>query len=316
MVGKQTVRRGAVLLGLCLLFAVPALAQSALDVDQLLADVAVLAADSLEGRRTGTPGSEKARAYIRHAFARIGLQAVGDGYEQPFMVERGGSDAVQGVNLVGSLAGTTIADTVILVTAHYDHLGIRGGEIFNGADDNASGVAGILALAAYFSRHQPRHTLLFAALDAEEMGLRGAQAFLNDPPVDPGRIALNVNLDMISRNTQQELYVAGTYHYPFLKPMLAQVAARSAIQLRFGHDQPGGSVGEDWTGSSDHGVFHQAGIPFVYFGVEDHPDYHKATDEYANIDPAFFSQAVATILDAVLQLDAGLEAARSKARGE
>lgn len=303
---KQNVGRGACLLGLLVVLAMPALAQPAFDTDQLLADVAVLAADSLEGRGAGTAGSEKAQAYIRRAFDRIGLQPVGDSFDHAFSLGRDASDAVRGVNLVGSLAGTTVADSVIVVTAHYDHLGIRGGAIFNGADDNASGVAGILALASYFSHHPPRHTLLFAALDAEEMGLRGARAFLDDPPIDPGRIVLNVNLDMISRNAQQELFVAGTYHYPFLKPTLEQVATRSSIHLRFGHDQPQGKAGEDWTRSSDHGVFHQAGIPFVYFGVEDHRDYHKATDEYANIDPAFFSQAVATILDAVQQLDAAL----------
>jgi len=294
------------LLFLCLLITVPVWAQPTVDADQLLNDVAVLAADTLEGRRAGSTGGEKARVYIRAAFERIQLAAFGEGYEHPFALRGRGADAVRGVNLLGYLPGVERPDTFIVVTAHYDHLGVRGGQIFNGADDNASGVAGLLALADYFSRHRPRHSILFAALDAEEMGLRGASAFIQDPPISLDHVALNVNMDMVSRNEKDELFAAGVFHYPFLKPYLERVAARSRIHLRFGHDGLRGT-GQDWTMSSDHGPFHRAGIPFVYFGVEDHADYHRPTDDFENIDPDFFAHAIATILDAVVELDAHLE---------
>ena len=291
---------------LCLCMVAPAWAQPTVDADQLLDDVAVLAADTLEGRRAGSTGGEKARVYIRAAFERIQLAAFGEGYEHPFALRGRGADAVRGVNLLGYLPGVERPDTFIVVTAHYDHLGVRGGQIFNGADDNASGVAGLLALADYFSRHRPRHSILFAALDAEEMGLRGASAFIQDPPISLDHVALNINMDMVSRNEKDELFAAGVFHYPILKPYLERVAARSRIHLRFGHDGLRGA-GQDWTMSSDHGPFHRAGIPFVYFGVEDHADYHRPTDDFENIDPGFFVHAVATILDAVVELDAHLE---------
>ncbi len=294
---------------LCLLAVLPASAQQRFDAAQLLTDVRVLAADSLEGRRAGSAGAAMARAYIQAAYERYGLRPLGQGYAQPFPFTRG-REAVQGVNLLGYVPGSEHPDAFIVLSAHYDHLGIRGGEIFNGADDNASGVAGLLAAAAYFSRNPPRHSVLFAALDAEESGLQGARAFLAQPPVPLESIRLNVNLDMISRNERDELFVAGTYHYPALKPYLEEVAARSRLRLRFGHDQPRGAAGQDWTTASDHGPFHRAGIPFVYFGVEDHADYHQPTDDYARIDPSFFIRAVDTILDAVVVLDAGLEAFR------
>ena len=90
-----------------------------------------------------------------------------------------------------------------------------------------------------------------------------------------------------------------------MKPALASVAAASSIKLLFGHDRPE-DRGEDWTMQSDHGSFHRAGIPFVYFGVEDHPDYHRASDTAEKIDTRFFAAAANTILDALRALDATL----------
>ena len=289
--------------------AAPTQAQPAFNADQLLTDVRVLAADSLEGRRTETEGSRKAQAYLLEAFAASGLRAFGDDYRQPFTFRYGrGATEARGVNLIGYVEGSEHPDSFIVLTAHYDHLGKRGGKIYNGADDNASGTAGLLAAARHFAQQPPLHSIIFAVLDAEEMGLQGARAFLETPPVPLEQIHLNVNLDMISRNEAGELYAAGTYHYPFLKPYLADVGAQSTVDLRFGHDQPDLPSGDDWTMSSDHGPFHQAGIPFVYFGVEDHPGYHKPTDDYEDITPAFFADAVQLVIAALTDLDANLEA--------
>jgi Zn-dependent M28 family amino/carboxypeptidase len=125
------------------------------------------------------------------------------------------------------------------------------------------------------------------------------------PPVPLEAIALNLNMDMISRNDQNELYAVGTHHYPFLKPYVERVAARSNIKLLMGHDS-GAVRSEDWTNASDHGPFHARGIPFLYFGVEDHEDYHQPSDEFARIQPEFYHRAVETILEMVLELDAAL----------
>lgn len=310
---SSLVKRSIIIL-LVLLLVQYAAAQD-IDAIQLLSDVKVLAADSLEGRQAGSTGAAKARAYLQTRLAQIGLPPVDSAYvdvfgqyAQPFTF-KGGAGEVQGVNLIGSIEGTAMPDSFIVVTAHYDHVGIQHGEIYNGADDNASGTAAVLALAAYFLEHPPRHSMIFVLLDAEEMGLRGATAFTQFPPVPRTQMVLNVNLDMVSRSANDELYAAGTTPYPFLKPALEEVAARSKIHLLFGHD---GQDEEDWTMASDHGRFHQAGIPFIYFGVEDHEDYHQASDEYARIDPAFFIRATETILDAVRTLDASLRGSETE----
>jgi hypothetical protein len=119
-----------------------------------------------------------------------------------------------------------------------------------------------------------------------------------------------VNLDMVSRSERRELFVAGTSPRPALAAVLQPVAARAPVSLRFGHDKPSPAGGpmDDWTMQSDHGVFHAQGIPFVYFGVEDHEDYHKPTDSADKIDPEFFRLAAETILDSIDALDRWLPA--------
>jgi Zn-dependent M28 family amino/carboxypeptidase len=212
-------------------------------------------------------------------------------------------------NVVGRLAGTGGGARALVITAHYDHLGIRNGVVYQGADDNASGVAALLAAGRHFAAHRPRHPLVLAALDAEELGLRGARELIRSSILPRGSVALNVNLDMVSRNDANEIFAAGTFHSPWLQPILEDVQTRAAVRIRFGHDRPPRSGGglDDWTDQSDHAEFHKAGVPFVYFGVEDHPDYHKPTDTADKIDPRFFGDAVDTIVEALRTLDARVE---------
>ncbi len=283
--------------------------QARVDGALLLRRVETLASDAFAGRATGTEGGEKARAYVRRAFADLGLEPFGT-YVHPFRYRSSAGRTVEGGNVLGFVRGTERPDSFMVVSAHFDHLGVRGGKVYNGADDNASGVAVLLAAAAWFKAHPPAHSILFAAFDAEEAGLRGARAFMADPPVDPAAIVLDVNLDMVSRSAKGELFAAGTHQAPYLEPYLTGIARRSAVTLRFGHDRP--ELGhDDWTSASDHGAFHEVGIPFVYFGVEDHPDYHRPTDDFERISPGFFIAAAETILDALVTMDAHLGAIRA-----
>ncbi|HKG90735.1 MAG TPA: M20/M25/M40 family metallo-hydrolase [Gemmatimonadaceae bacterium] len=278
-----------------------------IDSAQLVADVAALAADSMLGRLAGSPGAAMARRYIVGRLERAGLRPpVGAStYEQQFSLQGG---AGQGVNLVAQITGRVHPERYIVLSAHYDHEGVKDGQIYNGADDNASGVAAVLAIAGRLAERQPESSILLAFFDAEESGEQGAKSFVASPPVPLSRIVLNVNLDMVSRNARGELYVAGTSHYPFLRPYLDSVAARAPVTLRFGHDTPAARESDDWTTASDHSAFHAAGVPFAYFGVEDHPDYHRPTDDVERIDPGFFVRSVETIADALATFDRHLPA--------
>jgi Zn-dependent M28 family amino/carboxypeptidase len=290
--------------------AVPAPAFTA---QELMSHVTSLASSDMEGRATGTPGNAKARAFVLEQFRAAGLEPLGTAFELPFSFDRrqpagGKTEAVkmQGVNIGGICRGRGAKDNGALVmTAHYDHLGVRDAAIYHGADDNASGVTVLLALARQCRQTPWMHDAIFVAFDAEEMGLQGARAFVAALPIPTDRtIALNINLDMVARGDKNELYVAGTHHTPALRPVLETVASRSTIKLLFGHDSGGGQ--DDWTTQSDHAAFHEAGIPFLYFGVEDHADYHKPTDTADRINETFFYLSALTILDAVTTIDRAL----------
>ena len=284
------------------------------DRARLMAVVTRLASEEFQGRSAGSPGGIKARQWIVEQFERIGLRPLGaNGFLQPFaFVSRDRSAAGQpvqmsrdGANILGLEPGTTVGGTCIVVSAHYDHLGVRDGAIYYGADDNASGVAVLLEVARWFATHPPRHRLLFAAFDAEEQNLEGARAFVRSTLAPLKTIGIDVNLDMVSRNDRNEIYAAGTFQSPWLIPILADVQQRAAVKIMLGHDRPPREAGglEDWTQQSDHGAFHDAGLPFLYFGVEDHADYHKPTDTADKINPAFFGDTADMIVEAVAALD-------------
>lgn len=279
-----------------------------IDSDRLMTAVQTLADPKFEGRAAGSPGGLAARAWVVDRFKEVGLLPVSGAYVHPFTYTRmtmSGRQNGEGANVLGMCLGTDRTLPYFVVSSHYDHLGIRNGQIYPGADDDASGVAVVLEMAAYCQKTPFRHPIVFAAFDAEEAGLQGSKAFMIKPPIPKNRIALDVNLDMVSRNDKREIFISGTYHYPDLKPILDPVVKQSAVTVLYGHDKPVAIAGgvEDWTNQSDHGPFHAEKIPFVYFGVEDHPDYHKPTDTADKINRGFFVDVAETILDAVIALD-------------
>jgi Zn-dependent M28 family amino/carboxypeptidase len=301
--------------------AASAAAPSTVDSAVLLGDLRTLASPEFGGRRTGTDGSRKAQAFLQSRFEALGLKPFGAGYAQPFAFTHHSIKGIftpgrpyktefpSAVNYIGYLPGSALPERVIVVSAHYDHLGLKDGKLYPGADDNASGVAAMLAIAAWFKAHPPRHTIVFAAFDGEELGMQGARAFVVAPPFPKGQLALNLNLDMVSRNDNNEIFVAGTSYTPSLTPLVAQAAARHTVKVKLGHDRPqlvAGTV-EDWTDSSDHGAFHDAGVPFLYFGVEDHADYHQPGDTFEHIQPAFFTSVANLLVDVAATADGALQ---------
>lgn len=277
-----------------------------INYEQLIADIQYLSSDELEGRKPMSEGNLKAQNFIKERFKKLSLSSQYDDFTQTFSFtnRREGKTYDKASNIVGFVPGTD-SDKIIVVMGHYDHIGRNEEEIFNGADDNASGTVAMMAIAEYFSKNRPKHSMMFVALDAEEMGMQGARALVADFPFPMDQVKLNINMDMVSRNDQNELYAVGTYHYPFLKPSLERASLGSSPKLMFGHDVPG-SGRNDWTNASDHAQFHQKKVPFIYFGVEDHDDYHTPRDTFENIQPEFFKGAVALILNCLITLDTDL----------
>lgn len=258
----------------------------------LMADLRFLADPAQEGRRIGTAGNARARAFLAQRFHDLGLGTLGEEHAQPF-TWRG----TAGVNLVGRLAGTRHPERIILVTAHYDHVGIRNGLVYPGADDNASGSAALLQIAAWMSAHPPAHTMLFCLFDGEESGLYGSQAFAASPPVPLDDIDVVLNLDMIAQGTRGRIFVGGSSYTTGLRSHLTAAFATSKVQV-----VPDFEV---YDAQSDQYPFMQRGIPFLFFCVgDDDPWYHTPQDTTERIPAVFYWAATEAILETLLRLDA------------
>ena len=268
--------------------------------NNLLEDVKTLSSDTYQGRKTGTDGAALARTFLKKRLTELGLSSYAglQDYEQPFKAKDRSGKSVDAKNLIAYIPGKSAE--IIVISGHYDHLGVIDNEIYNGADDNASGVAAMLNIAQHYKKTKPDHTLVFAFFDAGELDWQGSGYFVDHAPFDFRKVLLNINLDMISHNEKNEIYAAGTFTNPQLKKYLTHTQPNVKIML--GHDNPEFNV-DDWTNQSDQGAFHAKGIPFLYFGVEDHKDYHKASDEFENIHQSFFIDAAEAILEIVDNVD-------------
>ncbi len=256
---------------------------------QIKKHVYYLASDKLAGRATGSEGAELAAIYIAKQFKKIGLKppAGQKDYFEPYTFKKSlnphatedpNGRAIAGENVVGYLDNG--AENTIIVGAHYDHLGTTGegtsldanpaGKIHHGADDNASGTAGVIELARYFKNNKLKepYNFLFVCFSGEELGLIGSKKFCEHPSVDLGKVDYMVNMDMIGRlNAENRLIVSGVGTSPLWVNLLAYIKTDLHIKT----DSSG-------TGPSDYTSFYLKNIPVVAFFTGQHSDYHKPTD--------------------------------------
>ncbi len=253
---------------------------AALRVQDLQAHIGFLASDELEGRESGKRGGFQAARYVARQFERLGLQPLGrDGsYLLPFEVRK-----LRCQNVAGLLPGTepALADRILVVGGHHDHAGIGGpgamggNQIHNGADDNASGTAGVLELAEWFAAHPPRHPILFVTFDAEERGLLGSKAFVKEGPVPPERILAMMNMDMIGRSADGYLFVGGLGTAAEFHELLDPVLEDAPLELE---------ISDLGDAPSDNSSFHEAGIPALFLFTNIHEDYHLPSDDVERIN--------------------------------
>lgn len=237
-----------------------------------------------KGRFAGTIQEAEAANYIADLFLAFGLEPTGDDftYQQQFtlsgpMAQVMNSENVISRNVIGDVVGTQYPNRVIVVGAHYDGQGMggpismdHGGEpaIHPSADDNASGTAGILYLAQYFSQNPPDHTLSFIAFSGEELGLLGSRYYASTLSAREDTVFTMINLDMIGRIEDGKLSIFGTGTSNVWDEVLDTVNMDSLVVNQI----PGGS------GSSDHASFYEKGIPVLHYFSGTHSDYHSPTD--------------------------------------
>jgi Peptidase family M28/PDZ domain len=280
-----------------------------------IAAVRYLADDALEGRMSGTPGERCAGDYIAAEFRRLGLAPAGDSggwFQWTPLASAVNPHAPGGMgrNVLARLPGAdpALAGEVIVIGAHYDHLGHGGsfslspGEraIHNGADDNASGVAALLDVARRLSRGpKPARTIIFAAFTGEEIGLLGSAHLARSTLLPQGGVRAMLNMDMVGRLGAGPLIVYGTDTAEEWKEMVDRAASAEGLATR---------GGGDGFGASDQTSFFAAGIPVLHFFTNVHEDYHKPSDDWEKIDAAGLSK-VAAVVERVVRDVAGRPAA-------
>jgi len=200
-------------------------------------------------------------------------------------------------NVVGLLEGTDpkLKDEAVIVSAHYDHVGIQGGRIFHGADDNASGVAAVLQTAEAFVEGQvkPKRSVLFIAYEAEERALLGSAYYIQHPIIPLQKTIANLNMDMIGRDedsatwsttadkNRNNVNIVGTLYSPDLRRTIEKSNEAIRLNLDFKTDE---NDPENWFARSDHFWFATKSIPMVLFNTGEHPDYHTENDTWDRID--------------------------------
>jgi hypothetical protein len=241
--------------------------------------VSVLASDEYEGRKPGSDGDKKTISYVEDQFRRIGLEPINEnGYRHTFIYPS--KIPLKTSNVVGVIEGTD--DTCILLGAHMDHLGKSSvlrvkNRIYNGADDNASGVSALIEIAEAFveSKVVPKHTLIFVAFNAEEMGLIGSRFYVSHPVKPLDKLSLMINLDMIGRlDGKNELDLQSSRISKDLKKLIDKLD--DEYPFDFDLIKAGSR--------SDHANFANQEIPVLFFHTGGHSLYHTTGDEIDTLD--------------------------------
>jgi hypothetical protein len=268
-------------------------AQSTADGVTLLNDVRFLADDNLGGRLIGTPGADSAAVYLARRFRRAGLRPGPGGWFQPFTVAKDAPAALQagiggavGKNVIGVLPGADpeLRNDIVIVGAHYDHLGPgtfgsldpdSTGFVHNGADDNASGASALIHIASKLAPLPPARTVVFIAFSGEEEGLLGSDYYTKNPVFPLARTYAMVNLDMVGRLREDRLLIYGSATATEFAGLLDSLNQGAHFDLKMS--------GDGW-GRSDQSAFYAAGKPVLHLFTDLHEDYHRTTDDWDKIN--------------------------------
>jgi Zn-dependent M28 family amino/carboxypeptidase len=286
-------------------------------------DVYFLAADDLGGRAIGTTGEQEAAEYLAQEFEKLGLTPMGtNGFFQEFTVSKPSNpheEAVIGTDGAGVTGRNVVAfldkkaDKTIVIGAHFDHLGMGGqgslhrgdSAIHNGADDNASGTAALLALAKIFKYETLKSNILFIAFSGEENGLWGSNYFVKNPTVDLKTVNYMINMDMVGRlNPEKSLAVHGVGTSPSFPSVLDPINSDSLKLV----------PSESGVGPSDHTSFYLQDLPVLHFFTGQHADYHKPSDDADKINYEGLVQVIRYISRMIAGLDAEPKLAFTKTK--
>ena len=285
-----------------------------ININDLYDHINILASDSLEGRETGKPGQKMAAAYIANHFKEIGIPPYKrKTYFQKFKVKSKrhvckcddcdltffkrvfkSNQIIRGENVLGYIEGSDLKEELIIITAHYDHLGKHDSLIFNGADDDASGVAGAMEIAEAFMLAKkdgkgPRRSILIMPVSGEEKGLLGSKYYTDNPVYPLNNTIANLNIDMIGRlddwhSTGNYVYLIGSNRLSYDLHNINEEVNTKHTNLELDYKYNDEEDPNRYYYRSDHYNFAKNNIPVIFYFNGVHEDYHRPSDTIEKLD--------------------------------
>jgi len=280
--------------------------ESMVTAETLRSKIEYLADDQMEGRATGSIGNIITQRYIYDKFKGFGLLPYNWSYTQSVPL----NDSIIVRNVIGIIPSINSSDEYVIVSAHYDHLGEMSGKIYNGADDNASGVAALISLVEMFSqmRHDgmgPKRNIVFVAFDGKENNMAGSRYFVSNLDIPKKKIICDINLDMLGtdlvpprRNKEYLIFLGEEKLKEQFRGIASYLASRNKYRIDLDQSFYGSKdFSRFFYEMSDQIIFDQAGIPAVIFSSGFHDHTYKPTDDIGIINFSLLAKRIQLIFD-------------------
>ena len=260
-----------------------------------------VASDEMEGRDTGSPGQKKAGKFLIQQYQKNGVpypKGASSYYQNipsASLNSRNKENLPDSENIWAFIEGSEKPEEIIVVSAHYDHVGIKNGEVYNGADDDGSGTVALVQIAKAFSKakkegHGPKRSILFIHMTGEEHGLLGSKYYSENPLFPLKNTITDINIDMIGRRDEAHvasnnyIYLIGSDYLSTDLYTICEKANNEFVHLNLDYTFNDKNDPNRFYYRSDHYNFAKNGIPSVFLFNGVHADYHKATDEVSKIE--------------------------------
>ena len=274
-------------------------AYASIKAEELKKNLMVIASDEMQGRDTGSEGQKAAGKYMINFYKNLGIsypKALGSYYQivpkEALKTRRG--DLPESENILAFIEGTEKPEEIIVVSAHYDHVGTKDGVVYNGADDDGSGTVAVMEIAEAFQEAKkagkgPKRSILFLHVTGEEHGLLGSKYYSDNPVFDMKNTVVDLNIDMIGRSDKENegkdyVYVIGSEMLSSQLKVINEAANKIThnLELNYKYDDPNDTQRLYYR--SDHYNFAKHGVPVAFFFNGIHADYHQPTDDPEKID--------------------------------
>jgi Iap family predicted aminopeptidase len=269
--------------------------------ESLKNNLTVIASDAMEGRDTGSEGQKKAGRYLieQHQKNGVPFPKGATNYYQPipaaFLNAKYNENLPDSENIWAFIEGSEKPNEIVVVSAHYDHVGIKKGEVYNGADDDGSGTVALIEIAKAFQKakaegHGPKRSILILHMTGEEHGLHGSRFYSENPLFPLANTVADVNIDMIGRrdefhpNTNNYIYLIGSDYLSTDLFNVCEETNKKYCNLAIDYKYNDRKDPNRFYYRSDHYNFAKNGIPSVFLFNGTHADYHKPTDDVAKIE--------------------------------